>query len=118
MLYIKRSNIDAFDASQVHVDLIGVRARDIKRRHAASLAEMMLRRMGVETVSSEFLPGRQQPKSSARYYPVDVPLFRADGAIAFGNSAIDGPRDLVNDAPAMASAAVDPTALEFIRHRR
>jgi hypothetical protein len=117
MLDFKYGQIHAFNASQVHVDLIGIGARNVKRGDTAARAEMMFGGMRVEGVCSEVLPGRQQAEPFPGNYPVDISFFGADRAVALRNPAVDGPNDFVGNAPAMASAAVDRAVLELIRHK-
>lgn len=116
MLDFKFGQIHAFNTSQVHVNLIRVGARDIKRRHTASRAEMMFGSVGVEGICGEVFPRRQQAEPFTRDYPVDVRFFGADRAVALRHPAVDRPDNFVSDAPAMASAAVNWAVLELIRH--
>jgi len=116
MLDFKCSEIHPFNASQVHVDFFRVGARDIKRRDPASRAEMMFGSVRVEGISGEFLPGGQQAEPLARDYPVNISFFGADGAVALGNTPVYRPGNLVSDAPAMTSTAIDWAVLKLIRH--
>jgi hypothetical protein len=106
-----------FNTSQVHVDFIRVGARDVKRRHATSRTEVMFGRVGVERIRGEFLPGRQQAEPFTGDNPVNISLLGADRAIALQPTSIEGPDHFINNAPTMASAAVDWVSFESIRHR-
>src|SRR5579864_6998185 len=104
--HFERGRVDSLDAAQVHIDLIRVGARNVERRNAARLAEMMLRDARVKTIGRQLFPGCQQAEAFARHDPMEISLLRANRAIAFLH-AIDLAFDLVSDATAMASAAME-----------
>jgi len=117
MTGIKAGRIDPFNTTQIHIDFIRVRARDIKRRHTASGAEMVSGKVCIEGIGSEFLPRRQQTETLARNYPVKIAFFGANRAVALRNSSVYRPGNFVNHATTMAYAAVDRATFEFIRHK-
>ena len=53
----KFGQVNAFQAAHVHVNLVRVGPRDIKRRHAAGWAEVVLRDTGVEAIRGEVFRG-------------------------------------------------------------
>lgn len=116
MMDVKVGQIQPFNTTQIDVDSIRVRARDIKRRHTASGAEMVFGNVCVEGISGELHPWRQQPETLARNYPVQVRLFGADRAITLQNPSVYRPGNFINHAPAMASATVNRATFKFIRH--
>src|SRR5216683_1579635 len=101
--HLERGRINSLDTAQVHVDLIRVGARNVERRDAARLAEMMLRDARVERVGRQLFPGCQQAEAFAGYDPMEISLLRANRAVAF-DRMVDLAFDLVPDATAMASA--------------
>ena len=117
MMDFKCGEIDAFNTSQVHVNLIGIGARNVKRGNAASRAKMMFGGMGVESIGGEVLPLRQQAEPFARNDPMDISLFGADRAVALRNAAINWPGNFVTNATAMASTTVDRAVLRLVRHK-
>src|SRR5216684_815069 len=110
----ERGRINSLDAAQVDIDFIRVRAWNVKRRDAASLAEMMLRDARVERIGRQLFPGCQQAEAFARYDPMEISLLRANRAVAFLH-AIDLAFDLISDATAMASALFQMAPSELIR---
>lgn len=116
MLEIYGAQIHSLNTTQVHVDFVGIGARDIKRRYPASGAEMVFGDVCIEGVSGEFLPRRQQAETLARDYPVHIAFFGADGAIALRNPSVYRSCNFVNHAPAMAPAPVNRGTSEFVRH--
>ena len=67
---------------------------------------MMLRDARVELVGRQLFPGCQQVEAFASYDPMEISLLRANRAVAFLH-AINLAFDLIPDATAMASAAMD-----------
>src|SRR5579883_461471 len=110
MLDPQPARFDAFDAAQIHIDLIRIGTRDVERRHAASPTEVMPRHAGIEAINRELLPGRQQSKALARDDPVDITLLRADRAVAY-DRAFDWSTHFEGDRPAVASPAIKPRRL-------
>ncbi len=78
MSYFQRRQFYALDASEVHIDLVRIGARNIKRCHAAFWAEMMLGDPSVESVGGQVFPRREQPEALAGNYPVNISFFGAD----------------------------------------
>src|ERR1700730_382386 len=96
--------LDSVDASRIDVNLVRVGARNIQRCDAAVGAEMMLRDARIEGVGRDVLDRRHQAKALPGHDPVQIPLLRADRAIAFAH-ALGTACDLESDSSAMASAA-------------
>src|SRR5271154_6954827 len=96
--------VEAFDAARVDVDLIGIGARYIERRHPASRAKVVLRHVSIESVNGEIVPRCEQAEFIARDDPMKIALLRANRAVALSNPT-GRTLDLIHDAPAMASAA-------------
>ena len=74
----KRAGVDSVQASNIHVYSFGIGARNVKWRHAADRAKMMLRDSRVERVGRQRIGGSEQAEALARHHPVQVSLLRAD----------------------------------------
>src|SRR5689334_882619 len=74
--------IDAVEASCVHSDLVGLRAGDIERVHAAMSAEGMLRHTGLKGVDRQRILATQQLEIGRKHRKMENPLLRAHGATA------------------------------------
>ena len=75
--------INAIQTTNVHVDLVRVRSRNIERVNTAIFAESMLRQFRVKFIGGEIIPATQQFKSVARNDQVQETLLRTYRTIAF-----------------------------------
>src|SRR5262249_53442084 len=102
---VKFGQVNAFQAAHVHVDLVRVGTRDIKRRHATGRTKVMLRDTGVEAIGGKGVRGGQQVKRFTRDEPMNVALLGANRAIAL-LEILDSSRRLERYPSAMASATI------------
>src|SRR4030095_3307773 len=97
--------LDAVEATDVHVDVIGVRARDVEARHAAVATEMVRCRPGAEAIGAELVRACQEAELCWGDDHVQVGLAGADGAVALAHPAEIGIH-LEAHPPAVAPAGI------------
>ena len=95
----KRSDIDVIQTTHIHVDLIRVGTRNVKRMNAAGGAKGMLGDAGIKTVCRQRILTAKELEGLRRHDEMEKTFFAADRAIAFGH-----PRKIRGDAKAHASA--------------
>src|SRR6185436_10395498 len=75
------AQIDAVQATHVHVDLVGMRARYVEAADPARPTEVMPREARAEAIRHERVLTRLQTERVLRNDPVQIPLPRADRAV-------------------------------------
>ncbi len=83
---LDRREIDALEAADVDVDLIGVGARDVEGVDAACGAERVLRRAGVKPIGRQRIGAAEKLEGVARHDQMQEALLGADRAVAFGDA--------------------------------
>ena len=100
---LKARPVDAIKAARVHRDPVGLRARHIKRVHAAMRAERVLGHPGAERIDRQGILSPQQFEILRRGREVKDALLGADGAAALRQQSQVDPRPEAH--PAAMTAA-------------
>ena len=79
---VEASEVHAIEASDVHVDFVGIGSRDVERVHAADLTEMVFRRLCIEIVRRKVIFARNKIEILRQHDQVDEALLRTDRAVA------------------------------------
>src|SRR5215467_11727691 len=99
------TDIDAIEAPHVHIDFIGIGARNIKWMNAASGAKRVLGDAGIEAICRQRILAAHELEGFWRHDQMKKSLFAANRAIAFGD-----PRKIRGHAkahpPTMAAAVI------------
>ncbi len=95
------------EAAHVHVDAVGIRARDVERLDPARAAELVVGDAGAEAVGDELVLAAQQAELRLRHDQVHEARHRADGAAAVEARELLGRLHFEGDGAAMAMAVVD-----------
>ena len=93
------SDIHIVQTTHIHVDLIRIGTRNVKRMNAAGRTKGVLGDAGIEAVCGERILAAKELERIQRHDEMEKTLFAADRAIAFGH-----PRKIRGDAKAHASA--------------
>src|SRR5579884_2403181 len=111
----QRCDIHVLQAADVHVDLVGRRARNVVRSASANRAEVMLRDAGVEGVGDNSVIRAEQPEALTRHDPVQVTLLRTDRTVAL-DRFLELALDLERNLSAMTSASISSHSLSRAAH--
>src|SRR5262249_7813284 len=101
-----RGDGGGIEAARVDAEAVGMGARHVERFHAADRAEEVLRGAGVEGVSGEHIPAREQGEALRGHDEVQVTGLAADRAVALVHGDPGGGEDLETQAAAVAAAGV------------
>src|SRR5579864_4252692 len=83
---LERTDIDAFEAAHVHVDLIGVGARHVVAVNTAMAAEVMLRDPRIESIGRQIGASGEKLERLFGHDEVQEALLRADRAVALARA--------------------------------
>src|SRR5262249_60291055 len=101
----ERSDIHIFQASHIDVDLIGIRARNVKWMDAAAGAKRVLCNAGIEAIGRQRILAADELERILRHDEMQKTLFAADRAVALRH-----PRQIRGHAkahaPTMAAALI------------
>ena len=96
------AEVDTVEAPDVHVDSVGMRARDVEAGDAAVAAEEMARGHRPELIRRESILAREQAELLARNDQMEVCLAGTDGAVALRHAG-EVTRHLEADTTAVAA---------------
>lgn len=96
-----------FEAADVDVVAVGVRARNVEGFDATGLAKLVLCNFSVEGISGEVIFPLQQPKPGLRHNQVQVTGFSTDGTVAVPTLDSLWGLDFEPNCATMTTAAID-----------
>src|SRR5262245_8853508 len=102
-----RGRIDIVEATDIDVDLVRIRARDVERMYPAVAAERVLGHLGVELVGGQIVLAADELEQLPRHDQMQEALLAADRAVALGHTRKVG-GDAKAHATTMASARHGP----------
>src|SRR4029077_12596733 len=108
-LHVERRHVDTLDAADVHVDPVGMRARDVETRDPAVPTEVMLRGHRPEAIGREIVRAGEESKALTRDDVMEIALAAADRTVAFGHPApLEVRGHLEANAPAVTAPGMGP----------